>query len=137
MNMTLEKTECALLPANVGESTTDVPLVITQDPANPSKITAQVKGAAAILLVLFFGSDTFNGTLTGNNLDFIMKGTVQGTLGGCTFTRDARLVATLEKDTLLGTMTYTYVTNKAADCGIKDTCQDVALLNASRPPTSP
>jgi hypothetical protein len=137
MNMTLEKKECAVLPANVGESTTDVPLIITQDPANPAKITAQVKGAAVILLSLFFGTDTFNGTVTGTDLDFIMKGTVASTEGGCTFTRDAHLVATLEKDTLVGTMTYTYVTNKAADCGIKDTCQDVALFNASRPPTSP
>jgi len=31
-------------------------------------------------------------------------------------------------------VTYRFVTNKTADCGTRDTCQDVQIFNGTRPP---
>jgi hypothetical protein len=36
---------------------------------------------------------------------------------------------------LVGTVTYTYATNKTADCGAMDTCKDVQAMNGTRPPS--
>jgi hypothetical protein len=32
-------------------------------------------------------------------------------------------------------VTYTFATNRNPDCGTRDTCQDVQVLNGTRPPT--
>jgi len=36
---------------------------------------------------------------------------------------------------LTGSVTYTYATNKTADCGTRDSCQDIQVFNGTRPPT--
>ena len=33
-----------------------------------------------------------------------------------------------------GTVTYTFATNRTADCGPRDTCQDIQRFNGTHPP---
>jgi hypothetical protein len=130
--LTIEKNDCGILANAVGTSSTGVTVVVTQDGSN---VTAKVQGVAGLGLGLATGSDTFTGKLSGNTLDLSISGTVSGSSSTCAFTRDAHLVATISGDVLTGSVTYTYATNKTPDCGTRDTCQDVQLLNGTRPPT--
>jgi hypothetical protein len=131
--LTIQKNECGILANDVGTSSTGVTVVVTQDGSN---VTAKVEGAAALGLGLALGSATFTGKVSGSSLDLSISGTVPGSSGTCAFTRNAHLVGTVSGDLLTGSVTYTFATNKASDCGIRDTCQDVQLLNGTRPPTA-
>jgi hypothetical protein len=130
--LTIQKNECGILANAVGTSSTGVTVVVTQDGSN---VTAKEQGAGALGLTLITGSDTFTGKVSGNSFDLSISGTVPGSSGTCGFTRDARLDGTVTGDLLTGSVTYTYATNKTADCGIRDTCQDVQLINGTGPPT--
>jgi hypothetical protein len=98
-------------------------------------VTAKVQGVPGLGLGLATGSDTFTGKVSGNSLDLSIVGNVPGSSGNCAFTRNAHLVGTVAGDLLTGSVTYTYATNKNPDCGTRDTCQDVQVLNGARPPT--
>jgi hypothetical protein len=130
--LTIQKNECGILGNDAGTSASGVTVEVTQDGSN---VTAKVQGAAALGLALATGSATFTGTVSGNSLDLSISGTVSGSSGTCAFTRNARLLGTVSGDVLTGSVTYTYATNKTADCGTRDSCQDVQLLNGTRPPT--
>jgi hypothetical protein len=130
--LTVQQNECGILTNAAGTSSTGVTVVVTQDGAN---VTAKVQGAAGLGLSLATGSDTFTGKISGNSLDLSIIGTVAGSSGTCAFTRNAHLVGTLAGDLLTGSVTYTYATNQNADCGTRDTCQDIQRFNGTRPPT--
>jgi hypothetical protein len=130
--LTIQKNECGILGNDPGTSASGVTVEVTQDGSN---VTAKVQGAAALGLVLGMGSATFTGTVSGNSLDLSISGTVSGSSGTCAFTRNARLVGTVSGDVITGRVTYTYATNKTSECGTRDSCQDVQLLNGTRPPT--
>jgi hypothetical protein len=132
VNTTVQKNDCGILGKDPGSSSTGVTVAITQD---GSQVSAQVQGVAGIALQLGMGSDTFTGHVSGSSLDLAISGTMAGSQGTCAYTRNARLEAKLVGDALSGTLTYTYATNKAADCGTLSTCQDVQLMNGTRPPT--
>ena len=102
---------------------------------NRPRLLRVAAGFSLYTFGLATGSDTFTGKLSGNTLDLSISGTVSGSSSTCAFTRDAYLVATISGDVLTGSVTYTYATNKTPDCGTRDTCQDVQLLNGTRPPT--
>ncbi len=129
--LTVQENQCGILTSDAGTSSTGVTVVVTQDGPN---VTAKVQGVAGVALSLATGSDTFTGRVSGNSLDLSIIGTVAGSSGTCAFTRDAHLVGTLAGDLLTGSVTYTYATNKTADCGIRDACQDMQLFNGTRPP---
>ena len=131
--LTIQKNDCGILANDVGTSSTGVTVVVTQDGSN---VTAKVQGAAGLGLGLITGSDTFTGKISGNSLDLSISGTLSGSSGTCAFTRNAHLVGSVAGDLLTGSVTYTFATNKTADCGIRDTCQDVQLVNGTRPPTA-
>jgi hypothetical protein len=130
--LTIQQNECGILGNDPGTSSSGVTVVVTQE---GSKVTAQVQGAAALGLGLATGSATFTGTVSGNSLDLSISGTVSGSSGTCAFTRNAHLVGTVAGDVLTGSVTYSFATNKTADCGIRDTCQDIQVFNGTRPPT--
>jgi hypothetical protein len=130
--LTVQKNECDILTNVVGTSSTGVTVVVTQDGSN---VTAKVQGVPGLGLGLATGSDTFTGKVSGNSLDLSIVGNVPGSSGNCAFTRNAHLVGTVAGDLLTGSVTYTYATNKNPDCGTRDTCQDVQVLNGARPPT--
>jgi len=130
--LNIEQNDCGILGNPVGTPSTGVGVVVTQ---NGSQVDAQVQGLPGAALALAMGSDTFSGTVSGNSLDLSISGTMPGSSGTCAFTRRAHLTGSLSGDVLSGKVTYTYVTNKTADCGFRDTCQDVQILNGTRPPS--
>ncbi len=129
--LTMQQNDCGILGNSVGESSTGVSLVVTQSGAD---VRATVQGVAGLALGLSMGSDTFTGTVSGDALDLWIAGTMSGSSGTCAYTRNAHLVAKLSGDVLTGTVTYTFASNKTADCGFRDTCQDMQLFTGARPP---
>jgi len=130
--LTVEQNQCGILNNDAGTTSTGATVVVTQDGSN---VTAQVQGAAGLGLSLIAGSDTFTGKVSDHSLDLSIIGTVAGSSGTCAFTRNAHLVGKLEGDSLSGSVTYTYATNNAPDCGTRETCQDIQLFDGARPPT--
>jgi hypothetical protein len=130
--LTVQENACGILRNDVGTSSTGVEVVVTQ---TGSDVSAKIQGAGGALLALAMGTDTFTGKVSGDALDLAIDGTMPGSSGTCAFTRKARLQAKLTGDVLTGTVTYTFATNKTADCGVRDTCQDVQAFNGTRPPS--
>jgi len=97
-------------------------------------VTAKVQGVAGMGLSLATGSDTFTGKISGNSLDLSIiepwAGPAAPVPSHATPTWSARLPEIL----LTGSVTYTYATNKNADCGTRDTCQDIQRFTAPAPP---
>ena len=108
-----------------------VGMVLTQ---TGSQVDAQVQGVAGLALGLVVGSDTFKGNVSGNALDLSISGTMPGSNGTCAYTREARLLGKVASDVITGSVTYRFVTNMTADCGTRNTCQDVQIFNGTRPP---
>jgi hypothetical protein len=129
--LTVKEVGCQILGGQVGDSSTGVQIVITQTGAQAS---AKVNGVAGLALGLSMGTDTFTGSVAGNNLDLSIDGTMAGSSGTCAYTRNAHLQAKLSGDVLVGTVTYTYATNRTADCGSLSACEDVQAFNGTRPP---
>ena len=132
LSLTVKQTECGILGGTVGDSSSGVQIVVTQ---NGAEVSAQVQGVAGLALAIAMGSDTFTGKVAGNSIDVSIDGTMAGSSGTCAYTRNAHFEAELSGDVLVGTVTYTYATNKTADCGGKDACQDIQAMNGTRPPS--
>jgi len=135
LNLKVTKLDCAMLPAAVGDESTGVQVVVTQDATDKKKLTAVVQGAAGVLLTLGLGSASFAGTVSGNTFDVLLEGRAK-TEGTCAYSQNARLRATLDKDFLSGTLSYSYATNKGSDCGTKDTCVDEQSVTGARAATT-
>lgn len=131
MSLTVQQNDCGILGNSVGESSTGVTVVVT---ATGSQVEAQVQGVAGLALALEMGSSTFTGNVSGNALDLSISGTMAGSNGTCAYTRKAHLVGTVSGDVITGSVSYGFATNKTADCGTRDTCQDVQIFNGTRPP---
>ncbi len=131
LSLTVEQTACGILAGQVGDSSSGVGMVVTQSGAD---VSGQVQGLGGLALALAMGTDTFTGKVSGDALDLAIDGTMAGSAGTCAFTRNARMQATLSGDVLTGTVTYTFATNRTADCGVRDTCKDVQRFNGTRPP---
>ena len=101
---------------------------------DPDQASGQVQGVAGLALGLEMGGSTFQGNVSVNALDLSISGTMPGSNGTCAYTRKAHLVGNVTGDLITGSVTYSYVTNKTADCGTRDTCQDVQIFNGTRPP---
>ena len=132
LSLTVQKNECGILGNSVGESASGVPMVVTQ---SGTDVQGQIQGLGGLALGIAMGTDTFTGKVSGDSLDLSIDGTMAGSAGTCAFTRNARMRAELAGDVLTGTVTYTFATNCTADCGIRDTCQDVQVFNGTRPPS--
>jgi hypothetical protein len=132
LSLAVQQTECGILGGSPGDTSSGVQIVVTQA---GSEVSAQVQGVAGLALALAMGTDTFTGKVAGDNLDLSIAGTMAGSGGTCAYTRNARFQAKLSGDVLVGSVTYTYATNKTADCGAKDTCQDIQAMNGTRPPS--
>jgi hypothetical protein len=131
LSLTVKQVDCQILGGAVGDTSSGVQIVVNQ---SDSDATAQVQGAAGALLAIALGSAAFTGEVSGNSLDLSINGTTAGSDRTCAFTRNARMQAKLSGDTLAGTVTYAFATNKTADCGARDTCKDVQMFNGTRPP---
>ncbi len=132
LSLAVQQTECGILGGSVGDTSSGVQILVTQ---SGSDVTAQVQGVAGLALALAMGTASFTGKVAGHDLDLSIDGTMAGSSGTCAYTRNAHLQAKLSGDVLIGTVTYTYATNKTADCGSKSTCQDIQAMNGTRPPS--
>jgi hypothetical protein len=114
-----------------GGSAQDIPVTITQD---GESATARVEGLTGNYLDLILGGHEFNGTVDGNDLSLTLIGERSATQGNCAYTFDAVIDASLDGNTLEGTISYEARTNGQPDCGNLTGCASVQELNGLRPP---
>jgi hypothetical protein len=130
--------ECMVASWTPGQqSVGQVSLTLTQQ-ADPTRVTGDVTGAAGFVEAFFrlvYGSNTFTGTVEGNALmmELVGNGPTEMT-GACTHTRHARAVATVEKDTISGTLYHYFKTSGVPECGYRNTCNNGQTFNGTRPP---
>ncbi len=121
---------CMFMDWTVGESTSGVGLVITQD---GDAFTGTVTGAVAGALDLYVGSHEFNGTVSGTHLD----GTLVGrplSMGTCAYTLNIDLDGELDGDLITGSLRWYGDANSSPDCGMWATCETLQAFNGTRPP---
>jgi len=114
-----------------GESSTGVPLTITQ---SGSAITGEVGGVGGVFLGLALGSNVFEGDVSGDDLDMTLFGTNSATEGNCTYTINAVFDGSLDGDVVTGEIRYTAATNDNPDCASLEGCASRQELNGTRPP---
>ncbi len=117
-----------------GTQQSGIPVTITQ---NGSNVTATVGGAtgAALQVLLGQGANQFVGTIGGDSLSLILRGTRSYTSGSCGYTIKATLTGTASGDVLEGAIVYTRDTNSSPDCASLANCSARQDFNATRPPS--
>lgn len=115
----------------VGDNATGIQVVVNQEGENAN---ADVMGATRVYLDLVLGSHVFSGKIDGSDLDLTILGTRSATMGNCTLTVDATLLATLDGDVLTGRINYSYHGNGNTDCAPYDGCISFQEMNGTRPP---
>lgn len=131
VNVTNKANACGYPNWNENESTTGIELTIIQD---GSTITGTVGGAVGSLVQLLLGASTFQGTVSGNQVDATNFGTKSYTDGACTYTINIVMEGTLDGDALQGVLRYTPKTNESPDCGVLASCESIQEFSGSRPP---
>jgi hypothetical protein len=121
----------AELDSRLDDSAQGIPFTVTQ---NGSSISADVGGAGAVFLGVYCGNSHLEGTVSGQNVDLRLAGTNSFSSGSCAFTIDAHLIATVQNDTLTGSITYAPNVNSSPDCAAIQACTARMNLNATRPP---
>jgi hypothetical protein len=102
-----------------------------------SDVTLMVKDAAGFFIAVFLGSNTFTGSVDGDDVNLERKGTVPNTAMTCEFTYNAKINASQDGDAMSGRVEYRTATNGVADCGSRQGCVTVQEFNATRPPAAP
>ena len=131
-NTTNGPSTCPLENWMQGFTASGIPFTVTQDGSN---VSADVGGAGAIFLNLYCGNAHFEGTVSGSDLDLSLDGTRSLSSGSCAFTLDAHLSATVNNDTLSGSVTYSPNTNSSPDCAAVNACSARMNINGTRPPS--
>lgn len=131
INLTNGPNGCELDDWTVGETTTGVPIVVTQDGADT---TLTVQGLTATYLDVVIGGHVFEGRVSGSHIDATLTGRA-GAMGSCAYTQIVELDADLDGDVLMGNLRWYARTNGLADCGRFNTCENTQQLNGTRPPT--
>lgn len=132
VNLTNDANGCSLDNWTAGETTSGVPLTITQ---SGSSATGEVGGVTGTGATIIFGTNRFEmGTVSSNHVDLRLTGRA-GSMGSCAYTPILDLSGTINGDTMSGRVVWSYDTNSSADCGAMATCESIQLMNGSRPPT--
>lgn len=114
-----------------GDTTTNVPLTITQ---SDESVTASVGGLAGTALDIILASHVYTGTIDGEQLDLHIAGTRAASMNGCAYTLNSDVTAIVDGDNISGTISYRPLTNSSPDCGYLATCVNVQAFNGTRPP---
>jgi hypothetical protein len=114
-----------------GESSSNIPVVITQEGEDA---TATVGGVAGGVLDFWLGSRAFAGTVDGNNVDLTLFGENSFNDGNCSFTFNAELTAEVDGDVITGNIRYRAATNNNPDCSAIEGCVTRQEFNGTRPP---
>ena len=131
INVTNKTNGCNFQNWMENESAPNIPVVINQE---GSDVNADVMGGTRVWLDLVFGAHIFNGKVDGDELDLDLVGTNSTTMGNCTLTVDAQLLATLDGDLLAGRINYRWNGNGNTDCAPYDGCLSFQEMNGARPP---
>ena len=131
VNVTNGDNGCEIDGWNEGESSSGIPMTITQDGA---EVTLVVGGGGALLLNLATGTNSFTGTVTGDTVNGRIIGANSSRQGMCASTIDVDLVGTVTGDAIQGELAYTPRTNGHPDCGVLDRCSNIQRFSGSRPP---
>ena len=131
LNVTNRTNGCQFQNWMEGDTAMGIQAVINQE---GSSANADVMGGTRVWLDLVFGAHIFNGVVDGNELDLDLVGTRSTTMGNCTLTVDAQLLATLEGDVLTGRLNYRWHGNGNTDCAPYDGCLSYQDMNGARPP---
>lgn len=134
INITYVSNGCALNPWMAdGSVLMAVPFQIAQDEMDRSKVSGTVQGLVGAGLGLWLGSNVFQGTVEGDEIELALDGRPAG-LGNCAYTPNASLSGELEGDLLTGAIRYTYKTNGNPDCAMLTGCLTLQNFNGTRPP---
>jgi hypothetical protein len=133
VNVTNGPDECMTGGWTEGESTSGIPVVVTQD---GDQVVLEVQGLTGTFLTLGVGSNRFQGQVSGSGVTAALIGSVSRTQGMCTYTTTVDLDARVDDDVIQGTLRYRPVTNGHPDCGILETCGNQQSFNGARPPGS-
>jgi hypothetical protein len=114
----------------IGQTAQNIEFDINQSGAD---VSGDVRGLAGAYFALL-GIGTLQGTVTGSSASLTAVGTNSIKQGQCSYFVRATVNVTLTGNTVNGTVTYTNETNKAADCGLLDTCSSHQSVAGSRPP---
>ena len=131
INVTDEANGCNLMNFNMGDTSSNIPVTISQDGGS---MTATITGAVGTYVTAVLGSAVFSGSVDGTAISATLFGTRSATMGGCSYTYNAELAGDLTADTLTGTITYTPKTNGSPDCSTIEGCTSVQNFNGTRPP---
>ena len=123
---------CPLPNWNQGAVTQSIPFIVTQ---NGSAVSADVQGLGAVFLNAYCGNAHLEGSAEGTQIELLLVGNRPLSSGSCAFTIDAHLVATLQNDTLTGSISYAPNTNSSQDCAAVQACSARMNFNGTRPPS--
>jgi hypothetical protein len=98
-------------------------------------VTASVTGLGAVVLEAVIGGHVYTGKVGGTELHLSLVGTRSNTMGGCTYTFNSQIDATVDGDVLDGQIFYLAATNGNADCGALTSCRSFQDFNGTRPPS--
>ena len=88
-----------------------------------TKAQITIEGAVGGLLLLYVGTSTFQGTVSGNTFTAEYIGAAKQTDGACSWTENVGISASLDANNVIsGTITITPITNNDPSCGAKNNC---------------
>ena len=123
---------CQLQNWKVGDASTNITATVTQD-SGLAQLTIPTNTLAGAYLLLVLGTNTFSGTVSGDEFTANYLGTPSQTQNGCTYTTKATLDVTLDANSVIsGTITYTPQTNGDASCGVLNTCSYSQTVSGTR-----
>jgi hypothetical protein len=114
-----------------GDSASGISLAITQD---GSSVSGTVGGLTGQFLILVLGSATYDGTVSGDDLEMTLFGERSFSEGNCSFTFNSTIVAESDGDVLSGDVLYRAATNNNPDCSELEGCVSRQQFNGTRPP---
>ncbi|MEM9190479.1 MAG: hypothetical protein AAGF12_14935 [Myxococcota bacterium] len=130
-NVTNGPNQCNLDTWNEGSTLSGIPIQVSQEGAS---VTAEVGGGVGLFLDVWLGARSFEGGVTGSRIDAVLFGQNPNRVGGCTFTIDAELEATLQGDLLEGAVQFRPSTSSHPDCLTFANCSNGQAFNGTRPP---
>ncbi len=130
VNLTNGANGCMLSNWTPGETTSGVPMTITQ---SGSTVTAEIGGTAGIALNLVFGTNRLTGMVSGSTVDLHADGR-PASEGSCAYTAELDIQLQVNGDTLSGTTHWNYDANSSPDCGFRATCDSTQSVSGARPP---
>ena len=133
VSLTNRTNGCNLSNYTVGDTSTNIGVVITQSGSN---VTLTVNGLAGIALIGLLGADKniYTGSVDGNDVDVESLGTRSQTMGNCTFTYNSKIAGSIDGDALTGRIEYRAADNGNPDCATISGCLTYQDFNGTRPP---